>query len=74
MDSQLNELIKGERTIGNPNRYNLRSKNKEGKPNIPDHPTRTENHAKDVAARSKEKEAQKPQEVVKGPIPKVRRL
>jgi hypothetical protein len=30
MDSQLNELSKGERTSGNPNRYNLRSKKKEG--------------------------------------------
>jgi hypothetical protein len=34
MDSQLNELSKGERTSGNPNRYNLRSKKKEGKPDI----------------------------------------
>jgi hypothetical protein len=58
MDSQLNELRKGERTSGNPNRYNLRSKKKEGKPDILDQPTRIENHAKDVVARSKEKEAQ----------------
>jgi hypothetical protein len=39
MDSQLNELRKGERTSGNPNRYNLRSKKKEGKLDILDQPT-----------------------------------
>jgi hypothetical protein len=66
---QLNELSKGERTSGNPNRYNLGSKKKEGNPNIPDQPTRKMNHVKDVAARSKEKEAQNSQEVVKIPIP-----
>jgi hypothetical protein len=53
MDSQLNELSKGERTSGNPNRYNLRSKKKEGKPDISDQPTRAENPAKSVAASSK---------------------
>jgi hypothetical protein len=31
MDSQLNELSKGEKDQHNPNRYNLRSKKKEGK-------------------------------------------
>jgi hypothetical protein len=40
MDIQLNELRKGERTSGNPNRYNLRSKKKEGNPDISDQPTR----------------------------------
>jgi hypothetical protein len=65
MDSQLNEMRKGERTSGNPNRYNLRSKKKEGKPDIPDQPTRTENPVKEVAASNKEKEAQNPQTVVK---------
>ena len=51
MDSQLNELRKGERTSGNPNRYNLRSKKKEGKLETLDQPTRTVNPAKDVLAR-----------------------
>jgi ribonuclease HI len=72
MGSQLNELSKGERTSGNPNRYNLRSKKKEGKPYIPYHPTRTKHHVKEVASRRKEKEAQSPQEVVKSPIPEVK--
>jgi ribonuclease HI len=74
MGSQLNELSKGERTSGNPNRYNLRSKKKEGKPDIPDQPTRTENPVKSVAASSKEKEAQNPQAVVKSPTPEVKEI
>jgi hypothetical protein len=61
-------LSKGERTNGNPNRYNLRSKKKEGNPNIPDHPTRTEHHVKEVEASIKETEEQNPQAVVKSPI------
>jgi hypothetical protein len=60
MDSQLNELRKGERTSGNPNRYNLRSKKKEGNPDILDHPTRTMNPTKDATTSNKEKEAQNP--------------
>ena len=40
MDNQLNELSKGEKTSHTPNRYNLRSKQKEGKADIPDRPTR----------------------------------
>jgi hypothetical protein len=74
MDNQLNELSKGERTSGNPNRYNLRSKKKEGNPDIPDQPTRTENPAKDVAASNKEKEAKNPQVVVKSPTPEVKEI
>jgi hypothetical protein len=74
MDSQLNELIKGERTSDNPNRYNLRSKKKEGKPDISDRPTRTENPTKGVVASSKEKEAQNSQEVVKSPTPEFKEI
>jgi ribonuclease HI len=71
MGSQLNELRKGESTSGNPNRYNLKSKKKEGNLDIPDQPTREENHAKSVAANNKEKEAQNPQAMVKSPIREV---
>jgi hypothetical protein len=48
MDSQLNELIKGEKTSNNPNRYILRSKKKEGKIVFSDQPTREKKPAKDV--------------------------
>jgi hypothetical protein len=74
MDRQLNELRKGERTSGNPNRYNLRSKKKEGNLDILDQPTRTENPAKGVVASSKEKEAQNPQAAVKIPTPEVKEI
>jgi hypothetical protein len=74
MGSQLNELSKGKRTSGNSNRYNLRSKKKEGEPDIHDQPTRTVNPAKDVAASNREKEAQNPQLVVKSPIPEVKEI
>jgi hypothetical protein len=67
-------LRKGERTSGNPNRYNLMYKEKEGKTDIPDQPTRTKNNPKGVAARSKEKEAKKPQAMVKSPNPEVKEI
>jgi hypothetical protein len=35
MDSQINELSKGEKTNSSPNKYNLRYKKKEGKYDIP---------------------------------------
>jgi hypothetical protein len=53
MGIQLNELRKGERNSGNPNRYNLGSKKKEGNPDIPDQPTRTEHPVKKVATSCK---------------------
>jgi hypothetical protein len=71
MDSQLNELSKGERTKNNPNRYNLRSKKKEGNPDIPDHPVRTKKMAKNVVYGVKEKEANP---LVKGPILEVKEV
>jgi hypothetical protein len=60
MDNQLNELSKGEKTNSSPNKYNLRSKKKEGKSDIPDQPTRAEKPAKDVADNNKDKKAQTP--------------
>jgi hypothetical protein len=74
MDNQLNELSKGEKTSHTPNRYNLRSKQKEGKSDIPDRPTRAEKPAKDIADRSKEKKAQTPPLVVKSLVPEVREI
>jgi hypothetical protein len=72
MDSQVNEISKGERTSSQPNKYNLRSKNKERNPDSPEQPTRTENHVKEVASRSKEMETQNPQAVIKSPILEVK--
>jgi hypothetical protein len=74
MDSQLNELRKGEETNEHPNIYNLRSKNKEGKTNTYDHPTKTKNFAKAVASGNKEKDAQIPQALVKNPTLEVKEI
>jgi hypothetical protein len=74
MDSQLNELSKGEKTNDNPSKYNLRSKKKEGKTDTSDQPTKTKNSAKAVAASSKEKDAQNPQALVKSPTPEIKEI
>jgi hypothetical protein len=72
MDIQLNELSKGNKASNNPNRYNLRSKKKYGKSDIPDQPPRADKPAKDAASNNKEKRTQNPPPVVKGPIPEVK--
>jgi ribonuclease HI len=74
MDNQLNELSKGDKASNNPNRYNLRSKKKEGKPDVPDRPTIAENPAKDVADDNKGKKVQTPSPVVKTPVPEVKEI
>jgi hypothetical protein len=74
MDSQLNELRKGDKANDSPNRYNLRSKKKEGKLNFPEQPTRAENPVEDVASNNKEKETQNPPPISKGPIPEVKEI
>jgi hypothetical protein len=74
MDIQLNELIKGNKANNIPNRYNLRSKEKDGKSNIPDHPPREDKPDKDTTNNSKEKKAHNPPLVAKGPIPKVKEI
>jgi hypothetical protein len=38
MDNQINELSKGQETNGNPIKYNLKSKKKYGKYDIPNQP------------------------------------
>jgi hypothetical protein len=74
MDNQLNELSKGEKSNENSNKYNLRSKKKEGKPNTSDQPTKTENSAKVVASSNKEKEIQDPQAVTKTHAPEIKEI
>ena len=74
MDSQLNELSKGEKDNENPNKYNLRSKKKEGKPSTSDHPNKTKFFAKVVVSSNKEKEEQNPQAVIKTPILEIKEI
>jgi hypothetical protein len=75
MENQLNELSKGDKADAmHPNRYNLRSKKKEGKPDFPEQPTRAEEPAKDVADRSKGKKVQTPSQVAITPFPEVKEI
>jgi ribonuclease HI len=74
MDNQINELSKGEKTNSSPNKYNLRSKKKEGKSDIPDQPSRAEKPAKDATNNNKEKKTQNPSPIAKGPVPEVREI
>jgi hypothetical protein len=60
MDNQINELSKGEKTNSSPNKYNLRSKKKEGKSDIPDQPSRVEKPAKDAINNKQGKENTEP--------------
>jgi hypothetical protein len=74
MNSQINELSKGEKANSSPNKYNLRSKKKEGKSDIPDQPSRAEKPAKDATNNNKEKKAQNPSPIPKDPVPEVREV
>jgi hypothetical protein len=60
MDIQLNELSKGNKASDNPNRYNLRSKKKDGKSDIPDQPPRADKPAKDAGKQQQGKENAEP--------------
>jgi hypothetical protein len=57
MNSQINELIKGEKANSSPNKYNLRYKNKEGNSDIPDHPSIAKKPTKDTSKNNKERKA-----------------
>ena len=65
MDNQINELSKGEKANSSPNKYNLRTKKKEGKSDILDQPSKAKKPAKDAKKNNKEKKAQNPSPVAK---------
>jgi hypothetical protein len=74
MTSQMNELSKGEKTSNSPNKYNLRSKKKEGKSDVPDHPSRAEEPTRDAVNNNKEKKSHNPPPMAKEPVPEVREI
>jgi hypothetical protein len=74
MNSQLNELSKGEKTKENQNKYNLRSKQKEGKPSTSNQPKKSENSAKTVTTTSKENEEPNNQPMIKAPVPEIKEI
>jgi hypothetical protein len=65
MDNQINEMSRGEKTNSSPNKYNLRSKKKEGNYDIHDQPSRVEKPAKDTIKNRKEKKTHKPSPISK---------
>jgi hypothetical protein len=74
MNNQLNELSKGEKTKENQNKYNLRSKQKEGNPSTSNQPKKSENYAKTVTTTSKENEEQNNQPVIKAHVPEIKEI
>jgi hypothetical protein len=74
MNSQINELNKGEKANNSPSKYNLGSKKKEGKSDIPDPSPRVENPAKDATDSGKEMKAQNPPPIAKDLVPEVREI
>jgi hypothetical protein len=69
MEGQINELSKGKKTNSSPNKYNLRSKKREGKSDIPDQPSGVEKPTKYAVKDSKEKKMQNPSPLAKYLVP-----
>jgi hypothetical protein len=74
MDSQLNELSKGDKASSSQSRYNLRSKKKIGAPDVPEQFTRAEKPAKEVADNNEGKKAQPLSPMVQSHVPEVREI
>jgi hypothetical protein len=74
MNNQINEMSKGEKSSSSPNKYNLKSKKKEGQSNTPDQPLIAERPAKPVAITAKERKTQNLSSIAKDPVPEVREI
>jgi ribonuclease HI len=72
MNSQVNELGKGEKANNTPNRYHLRSKKKEGNFDSHDQPLIAEKPAKPATITTKEKKTQNTSPTAKEPVSEVR--
>jgi hypothetical protein len=74
MDSQLNELSKGDKASGGRGRYNLRSDKKIAAPDIPEQSIRAERPANEVADGHRGRKAQPPSPMVHNQIPEIREI
>jgi uncharacterized small protein (DUF1192 family) len=74
MDSQLNELSKGDKVNGGRGRYNLRSDKKAVAPDIPKQSTRTEKPANEVVDSHRGKKAQPLSPIVHNHVPEIREI
>jgi len=74
VDSQLNELRKGNKASGGRGRYNLRYDKKTTTPDIPEQSTRTEKPAKEVADNHRGKKDPPFSPIVHHHVPKIREI
>jgi hypothetical protein len=74
MDSQLNELSKGDKASGGRGRYNLRSDKRAATPDVPEQSTRTEKPANEVADAHRGKKAQPLSPIVHNHVPEIREI
>jgi hypothetical protein len=74
MDSQLNELSKGDKATENQDRYDLRSKKKTTTPDAPERSTRTEKPANEVADSHRGKKHQPLSPIVQSHVPGIREI
>jgi hypothetical protein len=72
MDSHLNELSKGDKASSNQNRYNLRSKENPGAPDVPEQLPRTEKPVNEEADNNEGNKAQPLSPMVHIHVPEVR--
>jgi hypothetical protein len=72
INTQINELSKGEKASNTPNRYNLRSKKKEGNFDSQDQPLIAERPTKAATTTTKEKKTQNASPAAKEPASEVR--
>jgi hypothetical protein len=70
----LNELIKGEKVNEDQNKYNLRSKQKEGKPNTSTQPKKSDTPPKAVVAPNKETREQKNKPIIKAHVQETKEI
>jgi hypothetical protein len=74
MDSQLNELSKGDKVSGDRGRYNLRSNKRTATPNIPEQSARIEKPANEVADSHRGKKDKPLSPIVHNHVPEIREI
>jgi hypothetical protein len=74
MDSQLNELSKGDKAGGGRGRYNLRSDKKVAAPDVPESSTRAEKPAEEIADNHRGKKAQPLSPIIQNHAPEIREI
>jgi uncharacterized small protein (DUF1192 family) len=74
MNSQLNELSKGDKVGGGRGRYHLRSDKKAAAPDVPESSTRTEKPAEEIADNHRGKKAQPLSPIIQNHAPEVREI